>query len=192
MKIIFRDQLQICIGRGDDTGTFIPLEIHKDRCLKKTCTFQQSMMISGYVSGKCTWEAVITPSVNAHYFWTLSCPCPINWKFDLADDEIIFHDASNPQSCSGKSNRTKLESDWWRVLFVIHQTFWGCELFQKTELVQQNTSGVLKCYFVVVFHNSIFFPQNWLIPYFSLCLVQTINCYQISYFSCFVFLKVTI
>ena len=40
MKGICSDELQICIGQGDDAGTFVwcrSYEIYKDNCLKKTC-----------------------------------------------------------------------------------------------------------------------------------------------------------
>ena len=54
MKVIFIDESQICIGQGDDTGTFVwcsSNETYKDDCLKKTIKFPHSFMIWGCMSG---------------------------------------------------------------------------------------------------------------------------------------------
>ncbi|KAL7380620.1 hypothetical protein ABVT39_020779 [Epinephelus coioides] len=51
MKVIFNDEPRICIGQGDDAGTFVwcrSNEIYD--CLKKTCKFPQSLMIWGCMS----------------------------------------------------------------------------------------------------------------------------------------------
>uniref|UniRef100_A0A3B3QDG3 Transposase Tc1-like domain-containing protein n=1 Tax=Paramormyrops kingsleyae TaxID=1676925 RepID=A0A3B3QDG3_9TELE len=53
MKVVFSDESRICIGQGDDAGTFVwchPNETYKDDCLKKTSKFPQSLMICGCMS----------------------------------------------------------------------------------------------------------------------------------------------
>ncbi len=66
MKAIFSDESRICIGQGDDAGTFVwcrSNEMYKDECLKKT-TKPNSFMIWGCRSVKGPGEK-FTSTVNA-------------------------------------------------------------------------------------------------------------------------------
>uniref|UniRef100_A0A3B1IG59 Transposase Tc1-like domain-containing protein n=1 Tax=Astyanax mexicanus TaxID=7994 RepID=A0A3B1IG59_ASTMX len=72
MKVIFSDESRICIGQGDDAGTFVwcrSSEIYEEACLKKTTKFPQSLMIWGCMSGKGTGEmTVVNSSINAQVY----------------------------------------------------------------------------------------------------------------------------
>lgn len=65
MKVILSDNSRICSGQRDDAGTFVLCcsnELYEDDCLKKTCTFPQSLVILGCMSGKGTGEMAVSPS----------------------------------------------------------------------------------------------------------------------------------
>uniref|UniRef100_A0A8C1NF85 Transposase Tc1-like domain-containing protein n=1 Tax=Cyprinus carpio TaxID=7962 RepID=A0A8C1NF85_CYPCA len=97
MRVIFSDESRICIGQGDDAGTFVwcrSNEIYEDNCLKKTCKFPQSLMIWGCMSGKGMGEmTVITSSINAQvYVEILDTFLIPSIERMFGDGSIIFQD----------------------------------------------------------------------------------------------------
>uniref|UniRef100_A0A3B1JDA5 Tc1-like transposase DDE domain-containing protein n=1 Tax=Astyanax mexicanus TaxID=7994 RepID=A0A3B1JDA5_ASTMX len=97
MKVIFSDESRICIGQGDDAGTFVwcrSSEIYEEACLKKTTKFPQSLMIWGCMSGKGTGEmTVVNFSINAQVY------------IDILDSFLI----------------PSIETDVWRIIGIIFQ-----------------------------------------------------------------------
>ncbi len=113
MKVIFSDESRICIGQGDDAGTFVwcrSNEIYEDDCLKKTCKFPQSLMIWSCMSGKGTGEmAVITSSINAQVYVDILDTFLIpSVERMFGDDDIIFQD-DNASCHRAKTVKTFLE-----------------------------------------------------------------------------------
>uniref|UniRef100_A0A3Q2ZWT6 Transposase Tc1-like domain-containing protein n=1 Tax=Kryptolebias marmoratus TaxID=37003 RepID=A0A3Q2ZWT6_KRYMA len=139
MKVIFSDESQICIGQGDDVGTFVwchSNEIYADICLKKMCKFPQSLMIWGCMSGKGTGEmAVITSSINAQVYIDILDTFLIPFiKRMFGDDEIIFQDNNaschNVMSMSWPSNSPYLnpiENLWWKFKKMVHDKAPTCK-----------------------------------------------------------------
>ncbi|CAJ0964526.1 unnamed protein product [Ranitomeya imitator] len=144
MKVLFSDESRICIGQGDDAGTFVwcrSNEIYKDDCLKRTCKFPQSLMIWGCMSGKDTGEsAVITASINAQVYVDIldSFIIPSIERM-FGDDEMIFQD-ENASCHRAKIVKTFLEKRhirsmswpaisadlnpienlWWKLKKMVH------------------------------------------------------------------------
>ncbi|XP_053499736.1 ganglioside-induced differentiation-associated protein 1-like 1 isoform X1 [Ictalurus furcatus] len=100
MKVIFSDESRMCIGQGDDAGTFVwcrTNETDKDDCLKKTIKFPHSLMIWGFMSGKGPGE---TSTVNAQMYTeilhTFLIPSIEN---SFGGDEVV--DQEDNVSCHG-------------------------------------------------------------------------------------------
>uniref|UniRef100_A0A3Q3AU23 Tc1-like transposase DDE domain-containing protein n=1 Tax=Kryptolebias marmoratus TaxID=37003 RepID=A0A3Q3AU23_KRYMA len=158
MKVIFSNESRICIGQGDDAGTFVwccSSEIFADDCLKKTCRFPQSLMIWGCMSGKGTGEmAVITSSINAQvYIDILDTFLIPSVERMFGDDEIIFQD-DNASCLRAKTVGTFLEERhmrsmswlanspdlnpiknlWWKLKKMVHDKAPTCKTYLTTAL----------------------------------------------------------
>uniref|UniRef100_A0A8C5I7Z6 Tc1-like transposase DDE domain-containing protein n=1 Tax=Gouania willdenowi TaxID=441366 RepID=A0A8C5I7Z6_GOUWI len=92
---IFSNESQICIGQD---------------CLKKTCTFPQSLTIWGCMSGKGTGEmAVITSSINAQVYVDMLDTFLIpSIERMFGDDDIVYQD-DNASCHRAKTVKTFLE-----------------------------------------------------------------------------------
>lgn len=147
MKVIFSDESRICIGQGDDAGTFVwccSSEIYKDDCLKKTSKFPQSLMIWGCMSGKGTGEmAVVKSSINAQVYIEILdsflIPSIENMFVIFQDDNASCHRAKTVkaflgerliQSMSWPANSPDLnpiENLWWKLKKMVHSKAPTCK-----------------------------------------------------------------
>uniref|UniRef100_A0A3Q3AY27 Tc1-like transposase DDE domain-containing protein n=1 Tax=Kryptolebias marmoratus TaxID=37003 RepID=A0A3Q3AY27_KRYMA len=150
MKVIFSDESRICIGQGDDAGTFVwcrSSEIYEEACLKKTTKFPQSLMIWGCMSGKGTGEmTVVNSSINAQVYIDILDSFLIPSIEQMFGDEIIFQDdnaschraktvkaflGERPiQSMSWTANNPDLnpiENLWWRLKKMVHKKAPTCK-----------------------------------------------------------------
>uniref|UniRef100_A0A3B1JCI9 Tc1-like transposase DDE domain-containing protein n=1 Tax=Astyanax mexicanus TaxID=7994 RepID=A0A3B1JCI9_ASTMX len=151
MKVIFSDESRICIGQGDDAGTFVwcrSSEIYEEACLKKTTKFPQSLMIWGCMSGKGTGEmTVVNSSINAQvYIDILDSFLIPSIEQMFGDNEIIFQDDNaschraktvkaflgerHIQSMSWPANSPDLnpiENLWWKLKKMVHKKAPTCK-----------------------------------------------------------------
>ncbi|CAJ0951568.1 unnamed protein product [Ranitomeya imitator] len=93
MNVVFSDESRICIGQGDDDGTFVwcrSNEIYKDDCLKRTCRSPQSLMIWGCMSGSiCFANMAIAMMEPALPIWMMETMCSRKWQLALQNPVII-------------------------------------------------------------------------------------------------------
>lgn len=149
MKVIFSDESRICIGEGDDAGTFAwccSKEIYDDNWLKKTCKFPQSM-IWGCMSAKGIREmAVITSSINAQVYIRILDTFLIPWIEEMFGDDERFSEMimylaiepelrkhfleKKPKSLSWPANSPDLnpiENRWWKLKKLVTEKAPTCK-----------------------------------------------------------------
>ena len=134
-KAKFSGELRICIGQGDDAGTFVwcrSNEIYENDCLKKTCKISIVIDDKGL-------RAVVTSSKNAQVYIEILEAYSNNWKDVFQEDNSSCHRAKHVKtflqerhvmSLAWPANSPDLkpvETLWWKLKKMVHDKAPTCK-----------------------------------------------------------------